>query len=189
MSEQFIKLQLFGDPAGDPAASGKDPAGSPTPTPGAAGDDTASNAAEELYNFQENFVPKAKYDEAVKRGDNYLQAIIKHSEADVLKKEGVVTQDVNVQDLARKTFIEDNQMTDLEYCQNVLTIRNAQIAAGAPDPFLPADPEDRDYQIAENVADVLDQCIKEAKGNNASFIALFNARLKDTPLPKNYLRR
>lgn len=189
MSEQFIKLQLFGDPAGAPGPRGDDPAGFTQQTPGAGGDDTASNAAEELYSFQENFVPKAKYEEAVKRGDNYLQAIIKHSEADVLKKEGVVTQDVNVQELARKTFVEDNQMTDLEYCQNVLTIRNAQIAAGAPDPFLPADPEDRDYQIAENVADVLDQCIKEANGNNASFIALFHSRLKDAPLPKNFVRR
>lgn len=188
MSKKFIKLQLFGDPSGDPSKA-PDTSVDGKNQPGADGVDTAPNAAEELYDFQKNYVTKEKYDEAVKRGDEYLKAIINHTEKDVLQKEGVNPPKVDVQNLARKTFSEDNQMSDLDYCKNVLKIRNAQIEAGAIDPFLPPDPDDRDYVIAENVADVLEQCITEAKGNNASFIALFQSRLKDVPLPKNFLRR
>lgn len=188
MSKEFIKIQLFGAPPGDPTKA-PDTAVDGKKQPGADGDDTAPNAAEELYNFQENYVTKEKYDAAVKRGDDYLKAIISHTEKDLLQNEGVKTPEVDVQKLARKTFSEDNQMSDLEYCKNVLMIRNAQIEAGAVDPFLPPEPDERDYIVAENVADVLDQCITEAKGNNASFIALFQSRLKDVPLPKNFLRR
>jgi len=81
-------------------------------------------------------------------------------------------------------------MTDLEYCENALKLRNARIASGDPDPFLPNDPDEKDVEIANNVADVFEQCIKAADGNNAAFVAMLQSKIKETSgLPKNFIRR
>ena len=73
-------------------------------------------------------------------------------------------------------------MRDLEYMTKVLQVRAARIAAGQRDPFLPENYEDRNIESAENFAEVARECIELAKGDNASFIALFNSRIKDTPM-------
>ena len=72
MEEKFIKLQLFGDPSGDPNANAKDPSGSGDP--GAGGDDATPNAAQELIEFKKKFVSREQYEAEKQRADEIGRA-------------------------------------------------------------------------------------------------------------------
>lgn len=187
MKNRFIRIQLFGDPAGDPNANANAPTGAAAQTPGANGD--APNAAQELLEFKKKYVPVEKYEAERDRADGYLAAIMNNREDEVAAQQGN-EEKVNADELAKELISEDNSMTDLEYCQKALELRNARIKAGENDPFLPDDPDEKDVEIAQNVADVMEQCINEADGNNATFMALLNSRIRETsPLPKLTKRR
>ena len=187
MTHNFIKLQLFGDPTGDPNAHANGSTDPMAQTPGAGGD--APNAAEELLEFKKKYVPVEKYEAERNRADSYLAAIMNNREADIVARESD-DDEVDADALAKEMFVEDNKMTDLEYCENALKLRNARLLAGETDPFLPNDPDEKDVEIANNVADVFEQCIKAADGNNAAFVAMLKTRIKETSvLPKNFIRR
>lgn len=188
MKKHFINIQLFGDPSGDPNAQAPNAAASGAQTPGAGGDDATPNAAQELIEFKKNFVSREQYEKEKQRADGYLAAILNNREDDIVAKEGEVS-DVDPNDIAKAMFVEDNTMTDIEYVENSLRLRNARLAAGEKDPFLPADPDDKDREIAQNVADVFEDCIRGANGNNAAFLALLQSRIKDTPILPNFKRR
>lgn len=188
MKKNFINVQLFGDPSGDPNAQAPNATAGGAQTPGAGGDDTAPNAAQELIEFKKNFVSRDQYEAEKKRADGYLAAILNNREDEVAAKEGSESE-VSADEIAKSMFVEDNKMTDLEYAENALALRSARIAAGEVDPFLPDDPDEKDYEIAQNVADVFEDCIKGANGNNASFIALLQSRIKETPILSNKFKR
>lgn len=61
------------------------------------------------------------------------------------------------------------------------------IESGNPDPFLPIGlriaPTQEDIQAAERVADVLQQCLDYADGDNALFTAEFQRRTMNVPMP------
>ena len=185
MSEQFIKVQLFGEPAGDPSASGSDPSGSTTPTPGAEGGEATPNAAKELLDFKKKFVSREEYEKAVKRGDDFLAAIMENRESEIVGEQKAKEEKETADDIAKRMFVPDNNMSDIEYIQNALKLRDLRIKAGETDPFLPDNPRDEDYEIAQNVADVFEDCLKLANGDNGAFLALLQSRIKDdSPMQK-----
>lgn len=195
MSEQFIKIQLHGDPAGDPGQPGIDPAGSNQPTPGAEGGEATPNAAKELLDFKNKYVPRELYDKAIKRGDDFLAAIMENREGEIAGQQKEKEDKETAEDIAKRMFIPDNSMSDIEYVQNALKLRDIKIKAGEKDPFLPDNPREEDYEIAQNVADTFEDCLKLADGDNGAFLALLQSRIKDdSPLQKvkssqNNLRR
>ena len=192
MTKLFINLQLFGDAPADPTTTTTDPTG-PVKTPGDTGGDTQPNDAEMLLEFRKKHVPIEDYLREKTRADGYLQAILENREGEIAEAEGGSTPRVNPDEIAEKLFVHDNNMTDLEYITNVLDLRRARMAAGEPDPFLPSDYDDNDVEIAENVADVFEQCVKLANGDNASFIGILQGRIKENSvipkLPRNNQRR
>ena len=104
--KNFIKIQLFGDPAGDPNAKGPNAAANGPQTPGADGDDAPQNAAQELLDFRKNFVTREKYEEAVKRGDDFLRAIVENREDEVIPEDQSKKIDPNkiAKDLFKEVF-------------------------------------------------------------------------------------
>lgn len=186
MKKNFINIQLFGDPSGDPQQNTPNPSGSGDPN--ANGNDATPNAAQELIDFKKNYVTREKYNEAVKRGDDFLKAIMENREDEVIadKEENKV----NAEEIAKKLFCEDNSMSDIEYVKNVLELRDARIKEGKRDPFLPDNYREEDVEIANNVAEVFRDCIKVSDGDNGAFIALLQSRMKDPQRsPKMNLRR
>lgn len=194
MSEQFIKLQLHGDPAGDPGQPGVDPAGSNQPTPGAEGGEATPNAAKELIEFKKKYVSREEYDKAVKRGDDFLAAIMENREGEIAGQQKEKEDKETAEDIAKRMFVPDNNMSDIAYVENALKLRDLRIKAGERDPFLPDNPREEDYEMAQNVADVFADCLKLADGDNGAFLALLQSRIKDDPpmqkaMSQNNLRR
>lgn len=185
---KFIKIQLFGDPSGDPQQNAPDAAAKGAIT-GAGGAETAPNDADWLIQFKKEHVSREEYEREKNRADSYLKAIMEDRE-DTLEEVARKEKAVDYKKLAAETFVEDNRMTDIEYITNVLEIRDAAIKAGKADPFLPQNPEPRDVEIAEAVADVFRECLELAAGDNASFNGILQGRMKDSKMPlNNYMRR
>ena len=154
MKRSFINLQLFGEPSGDPTQSVTGPTGPDAQTPGQTAGDASSVDAEMLMEYKRKHVTREEYEREKARADSYLRAILENRESEIAGMEGTV-QPVDPNDIAKKMFVPDNGMSDLEYVTNALALRDARIAAGERDPFLPDNYDDQDVQIAQNVAEVL----------------------------------
>lgn len=191
MRKNFILLQLHGDPAGDPQQKeAQYPAGD-SALPDQRGGDTTPNDADLLYQWKRDHVSREEYQKEKDRADSYLKAILENREDEIAKKEGRESL-ADPNELCKELFVEDNNMSDLEYITKALNLRDARIANGEKDPFLPTNPEDRDYEIAEKVAEGLKECVRLANGDNASFIREVQNIMRDTGpirLPKNNFRR
>ena len=172
MSKEFIKLQLFGDPSGDPQPN------DPTP-PGGGDQPNDTDLAQQLADLKKKFVSKEDYDKVVKDRQTLIDAIMEGREDDLIPKP---EEKVDADKIVKEILVQDNNMSDIEYMTKVLQVRDARIEAGQRDPFLQENYEERDVESANNFADNVRECIELAKGDNASFIALFNSRIKDTPM-------
>ena len=188
--KKFIDIQLFGDPSGDPTPTAPDPSGDgadPARGPGA-----GPNEAEALIEFRKKHVTREAYEAEKQRADSYLKAILDGREEEIAEREGKESE-VDPISIAKELFTGDNSMTDIEYVTKALELRKACIESGRGDPFLPSDPEAKDFEIADQVAEVFEECVKLANGDNASFIGILQGRIKDTPLmphsPKINIRR
>ena len=73
-----------------------------------------------------------------------------------------------------------SELTNLEFCDLTLQLRDAVIEVEGIDPFLPhganIKPNDLDVERANAVAEVMRDCIKEANGDSGVFTALLQAR-------------
>lgn len=172
MSKEFIKLQLFGEGTPDPQPN------DPTP-PGGGDQHNDADLAQQLADLKKNYVAKADYDKVVKDRQTLITAIMEGREEDLIPK---TEDEVDADKLVKELLVQDNTMSDIEYMTKVLQVRDARIAAGQRDPFLQENYEEKDVESANNFADTVRECIDLAKGDNASFIALLNSHIKDTPM-------
>lgn len=197
--EKFIKIQLFGDSSEPPQPTpGPNPTGDgQNPAPG----DNAPNDADILYQFDEQFVPRKDYDALMKDKERILASVWRHTEKDLPEvQKKAELQKMDVDKLSAETFKENCKLTDLQYIENVLKIREARMAQGYPDPFAPANrtkddpfakamPSAEDLEIAQKVADGLQHCVDEANGDNASFLLEYQKITREMPRLGSMLRR
>ena len=88
MSKEFIKLQLHGDPPGDPQPN------DPTP-PGGGDQPQDTDLAQQLADLKKKFVTKEDYDKVVKDRQTLIDAIMEGREEDLIpgdRKEALRTQ-------------------------------------------------------------------------------------------------
>lgn len=85
----------------------------------------------------------------------------------------------------RAAYLKEDQ-SNLEYITNALKLREALIAEGKPDPFLPIGeqilPTDDDVAKAQHVAEVLQECVDYAEGNSEVFTNELQRRLVDVKI-------
>ena len=85
----------------------------------------------------------------------------------------VQKQEVDIDALRKELFNKDAQLTNLEFVEKSLALRDALIDKGEPDPFLPIgsriSPTPEEAQQAENAAEVYRECIEYAQGNSEVF--------------------
>lgn len=128
-------------------------------------------------------VSRDEYDKL--RGENkkLLDALVNGRQIELPEETPV---DVNA--LRKDLFSIDCDLTNIDYVSKALALRDAIIDKGGEDPFLPVGgrititAEMREK--AENVANVLQECIDFAQGDSGIFTAELQRRTKDIMLPR-----
>lgn len=121
-----------------------------------------------LNQLKQNSVDRSKYEELKAENKKLLDSIVNGQELDIdlPKKE-------SIQDLRNALFTDNSGLNNLEYAEKALALRSALIEEGKPDPFVPIGaqylPTDDDYATAQRVANVLQECIDAADGDNVYF--------------------
>lgn len=86
------------------------------------------------------------------------------------------------------------QLTNLQVVEKTLQLRKAIMDEGGMDPFLPVGanikPDDRDRERAQAVADVFEECVKEANGDSGVFTALLMSKTSNDSIAlTNHLKK
>ena len=89
----------------------------------------------------------------------------------------------NINDLRNKLLKNGNSLNNLEYVQTAVELRDALIAQGQRDPFLPYGegvlPTAEDVECANRVASVYKECIEYADGDPDIFTSELQRRTVD----------
>lgn len=153
------------------------------------GEETSNDSVDyiaAINEMKQNSVPRKQYEELKKENKELLDTLINGGQ-------------VNIQDTAPKKNIEemrkelfskeaaDKGMTNLEFVERSLELRDAIIESGGVDPFLPIgkgiELTRDDYEAAEFTAEQFRECIDIASGNSDVFTAELMRRTVDNSLP------
>lgn len=129
-----------------------------------------------IKELKENSVDRSKYEALRAENKKLLDSIVNGTPVEVK-----VEDKKSIEEL-RAAYLKEDQ-SNLEYITNTLKLREAIIAEGKPDPFLPIGeqimPTDEDVKTAEKVANVLQECVDYAEGDSAVFTNELQRRLVD----------
>ena len=133
---------------------------------------------EALNQLKQNTVDKADYDKLKAENKKLLDSIVNGTEValpDVEKS--------SIQELREKlASSSENNMSSLEYADTALKLRERLIKEGKEDPFVPHgsqySPTQLDYDRAHRVAAVLQECVDNAEGDDATFLAELKKRIR-----------
>lgn len=93
----------------------------------------------------------------------------------------------SIPELRKKLFSED-QISNLEYVETALSLRDALIESGERDPFLPygdkVDITAEQIEQANKVATGLREMLDFAEGDSGVFSAEYQRRVKDVSIPR-----
>lgn len=133
---------------------------------------------EALNQLKANSVDKADYEKLKAENKKLLDSIVNGTEVAL----PTVEKD-SIDDLRRKlASSSENNMSSLEYADTALKLRQRLLEEGHEDPFVPHgsqySPTQVDYDRAHRVAAVLQECVDDAEGDDASFLAELKKRLR-----------
>ena len=129
-----------------------------------------------IKELKQNSVDRSKYEALRAENKKLLDSIVNGTPVEVK-----VEDKKSIEEL-RAAYLKEDQ-SNLEYITNTLKLREAIIAEGKPDPFLPIGeqimPTDDDIKTAEKVANILQECVDYAEGDSAVFTNELQRRLVD----------
>lgn len=132
-----------------------------------------------IQQMKQTTVSKDKYDRLAEDNKKLMKALANGEQIEAEPPKGP-----DVDALRKDLFNVDSQHTNLEFITKSLELRQALIDAGEKDPFLPwgqkITPDESDIATAERVADVLQQCVDYADGDNLVFTNELQRRMIDT---------
>ena len=132
-----------------------------------------------IKELKENSVDRSKYEQLRAENKKLLDSIVNGTPVEVK-----VEDKKSIEEL-RAAYLKEDQ-SNLEYITNALALREAIIAEGKPDPFLPIGeqimPTDSDIATAQKVANVLQECVDYAEGDSAVFTNELQRRLVDVKI-------
>lgn len=131
-----------------------------------------------IKELKQNSVEKAKYDSLKQENKKLLNALVNGQEYE----QPSVQNKANIDELRKKLNTEG--ITNLEYIDSALKLREALILDGQDDPFIPQgskySPTQVDYDRANRVAQVLQEMVDDSDGNPDIFLNEYQKRVKDT---------
>ena len=142
-------------------------------------DDMTPDYLAAINELKQNSVDRSKYDALKAENKKLLDSIVNGTEV-----AQPVEEKKSVEEL-RANYLKEDQ-NNLEYINNALALREALMAEGNPDPFLPIGsqilPTDADVAAANKVATVLQECVDYAEGDSAVFTNELQRRLLDVKI-------
>lgn len=146
-------------------------------------DDITENYIDTIKKLKENSVDRQEYEKLKTENKKILDSIVNgHGEE---KEEAKVVPTID--ELREDLFGPKSEgMSNLDYITKALELRRQLIQKGEPDPFLPVGrriaPEQSDIEAANRVAQVFQECIEYAEGDNAVFTNELQRRTIDVRL-------
>ena len=142
-----------------------------------------------IQEMKRTSVPREVYEQLEQEKKSLVEALKNGGQIDVVEPK----EEVNIDELRRDLYGNpDKEMTNLEYVSKTLKLRNALIERGEPDPFMPNGHEyvfdQRDQDKANYVAQVYQECIDYAQGNDQLFTQELMRRTKDDSPLSNIAR-
>ena len=142
----------------------------------------ANTYVENINALKKSTVDKKEYDKLVEENKRLSLAVLN---GETLPNDKAVQEKKPSIEELRQNFKKDNQ-TNLDFWKNALSLRDAVIENGEPDPFLPKGHEliasEDDKTKACKVAKVMKELIEESEGSPEVFNALLQKTLVDDPL-------
>ena len=131
-----------------------------------------------IKELRENTVSKERHQKLQEENRKLIRALTNGETIDIEPK-----VKVDVDALRKELYGKDADLTNLDYVTKTLQLRDELIARGERDPFLPVGTKVSDtaemYQKAQNVADVLRECVDFADGDSGIFTAELQRRTRD----------
>lgn len=133
---------------------------------------------EALNQLKANSVDKADYEKLKAENKKLLDSIVNGTEVALPAVEKASIEELRIK-LANSG---EEGMSSLEYATTALKLRERLLEEGQEDPFVPHgsqySPTQVDYDRADRVATVLKECIEDAEGDDATFLAELKKRLR-----------
>lgn len=188
----LLMLLKFPDPkgtegGGDPAPKPEEKEKEPEPS--------NVELAKALKELKENSVSKEDYEKLKRENKELVAQIINGDGAGNGQTNSPEDLDGDIKALREKLYgPKCSELSNLEFCESTLKLREAIIKRDGIDPFVPRGanikPTDYDAQRAQAVADVMTECIKEANGDSGVFTALLQAKTNnDSPALVAHLKK
>ena len=147
--------------------------------------DPNANAVEAIKKLKETTVSKEAYEAVVKQNKELFDTVINGGS---IKDESSKAEEPSIQELRGKLFKVDSGLNNLEYWETALLLRKKLMEQGETDPFVPVGkritPEQSDFDAAQRVADVVQECIDYAEGDSQVFTNELQRRTIDVTLPR-----
>ena len=139
--------------------------------------------AKALKEAKANSVSKEEYEKLQEENRRLIAEVI-NGEGGAGNGQPEDPKDADIDALKEKLFgPKCSELSNLEFCDTMLKLRDAVIKRDGIDPFLPhgvnIKPTDFDAERAQAVADVMSECIKEADGDSGVFTALLQSKINN----------
>lgn len=132
-----------------------------------------------INEMKANTVSKDSYLKLKEENQKLINSLVKGETIQVQAEE---KPDVN--ELRKKLFSKSADLSNLEYVETALKLRNTLVEKGEKDPFLPSGkdyiPTENDAAAADRVANILQECVEYANGNSEVFTNELARRTVDT---------
>lgn len=132
-----------------------------------------------INELKANTVDKSQYEKLKAENKKLLDSLVSGQTPEIAK----IVEKPDINELRKKLFNPDNNLSNLEYVDNMLKLRNALIENGERDPFLPIGEKveitSDTVQKAEKVANALQDCVDYAEGDSGIFTAQLQRIMKD----------
>ena len=151
----------------------------------------------EIKNLKDNSVSKEDYEKMVDERNKLIKALVDGDEIDLpdSNKGDNPDLDKEIDSLRKELLTEETGLSNLDYWTKTLSLREKIIERDGEDadPFLPnssqVDVTEQDKAAVERVVSCVKDCIDTAEGDDAAFVALMTARIKDDPISKVNAKR
>lgn len=128
-------------------------------------------------------VSKEAYNKLRAENKKLLEALVSGQEIPTTPEEKP-----SIDELRKQLFDVDGNMSNLQYVETALSLRDSLIEAGERDPFLPygdkVDITADTIATAEKVAAALKEMVDFAEGDSGVFTAEYQRRVKDVAIPR-----